>query len=215
MTAPSPDNAVDPDGLLDETELPETTVVETPPAKDWEAEYKAQQKINRDLERRSKKRMSDLEAELAAAKTPPAGQDAKPDLDAIREQVRAEVSTEALKDKALDKIEAKAARLFSNPEDARMFLASNVEDFIDAGKVDVEAISTALADLLKERPYLGVTQGDAKRFQGTGDAGAKASAGKPQLSDADVKKLYREGKFEEIETARKAGQLTKLLGTTS
>jgi hypothetical protein len=139
----------------------------------------------------------------------------KPDLEALRAQARAEAAAESLRDRTLDKLEAKAARQFSNPEDARVFLAGKVDDFIDGTTIDVEAISDALSDLLKERPYLGVTQGDAKRFQGTADAGAKASAGKPQLSEADVKRLSKEGRHEEIEAARIDGRLNKLLGTTT
>lgn len=214
MTAPNPADVVDPDALLgDEPPADSGTPAEdeTPP-KDWEAEFKAQQKINRDLERRSTATKRDLEKKLAEAAKPKPAEDEKPDLDAIRREIRAETQTESLRERALDKLEAKA-RKFQNPEDARAFLASRVDEFVDGDKIDVQAIGDALDDLLTERPYLAVTQGDAKRFQGTGDAGPKGNAGKPQLTDADVKKLWREGKSEEIEAARKAGQLTTLLGT--
>lgn len=212
---------VDPDNLLDD-EKPETDqpagdppAADPPAEKDWEAEFKAQQKINRDLERRSKARLRELETELATAKAPKPAEDEKPDVEQIREQIRKETRAEAVRESALDKLEAKAARKFQNPEDARAFLASHVDDYIAAdGKVDVQAINDALDDLLTERPYLGVTQGDTKRFQGTGDGGPKGTAGKPQLTEADVKRLSKEGKHAEIELARTEGRLNTLLGIT-
>jgi hypothetical protein len=164
--------------------------------------------------RAERDRSRKLEQDLAAAKKPPADAGAKPDLEAMREQARDEARGESLRERVLDKIEAKAARLFSNPEDARLFLADKADDFIDGKTVDVEAIGEALADLLKERPYLGVTQGDAKRFKGTVDGGPRGEAGKPQLTKADVEKLARDGKHAEIEQARVNGQLDTLLGIT-
>jgi hypothetical protein len=218
MTAPVTE-PVDPDGLLGE---PTDPPVDEPPAdpadpapKDWEAEFKAQQKVNRDLERRSKQRMRELEAEVAAAKKPKPADDAPPDLEAIRQQIRTETQTEALRERALDKLEAKAARTFQNPDDARAFLAARVDDFIDGATVDVKAIADALDDLLTERPYLGVTQGEPKpRFQGTGDGGPKGTAGKPQLTRADIERLAKEGNYPEIERARVAGELNDALGIT-
>lgn len=153
-------------------------------------------------------------AQQLADATKKTTEDETPDLDAIRNQARDEARNEALKDKALDKLEAKAARLFQNPEDARAFLADKVDEFIDDGKVDVEAITDALDDLLKQRPYLGITQGETRRFQGTGDGGPKGSAGKPQLTKAEVERLYKEGKTAEIDKAREDGRLNTLLGIT-
>jgi hypothetical protein len=49
----------------------------------------------------------------------------KPDLDALRKQARDEARAESLRERALDKLEAKAARLFQDPEDARAFLAAS------------------------------------------------------------------------------------------
>jgi hypothetical protein len=133
----------------------------------------------------------------------------KPDLDALRQQARDEVRAESLKERALDKLEAKAAKLFQDPEDARKFLADAVDDFIDGDSVDVQAISDALTDLLEKRPYLGVTQRDEKRFKGTGDQGPKGSAGKPpQVTEAQLKTMTPD----QIVKAQKEGRLTDLLG---
>lgn len=185
--------------------------------KDWEAEFKAQQRVNRDLERRSKARMRELEAELTAARNAPKGDTTDaPDPAAIRAEIKAEVEGAALRDKALDKLEAKAARLFHNPEDARAFLADKADDFIDGSAVDVDAINDALADLLKQRPYLGVTQGDAHRFQGSGDGGPKANAaGLPQLTQADLDRMYAAKDHAGITAAKAKGQFDRLLGIKS
>ena len=153
------------------------------------------------------------EDKLAAAAKVTADED-KPDLDTLRKQARDEVMAEALKDKVLDKIEAKAARMFKDPEDALLRLSKNVDDYIDDGKIDLDAINDALEDLLKKRPDFGVTQGEPKRFKGSGDGGARGTAGKPQLTEADVKKLSKEGKHAEIEQARQEGRLNTLLGIT-
>lgn len=157
------------------------------------------------------------EDKLAAATKPKADSDKGPDLDALREQIRTETRTETLRDRVLDKIEAKAAGKFRDPEDALLRLGRNLDEFIDGGKIDVEAITEALDELLTKRPDFAVAQRDGKapKFTGTADGGAKGSAGKPQLTDAQVKQMYKEGKTEEIETARKAGQLNTLLGIKS
>lgn len=151
------------------------------------------------------------EDKLAAATKP------KPDPEALREQIRTETRTETLRDRVLDKIEAKAAGKFRDPEDALLRLGRNVDEFIDGGKIDVDAITEALDELLTKRPDFAAAQRDGKapKFNGTADGGAKPNAGKPQLTDAQVKQMYREGKTEEIETARKAGQLNTLLGIKS
>jgi hypothetical protein len=165
--------------------------------------------------RTERDRARDLQRQLADATTPKNDDDGKPDLEALRKQARDEAAAAALRDRALDKIEAKAARLFSNPEDARLFLADQLDDFLDDGTVDVAAITDALQDLLEKRPYLGVTQGEPKKkFQGGADQGDRGDAGKPQLSRADVERLAREGKHAEIEKARLDGRLNKLLGIT-
>ncbi len=122
-----------------------------------------------------------LEAKLAAGST-----DDQQDPAEIRKQAQAEARAEVLKDRALDKVEAKAAKLFADPEDARALLAGRVDDFVDDGQVDVDAIEDALADLLKKKPHLAAT---AKRFQGGADGGARKGSGVTQLTEQDLKKM--------------------------
>lgn len=149
------------------------------------------------------------EAENATLKAKPA--DGTSDEQAIREQARVEARAESLRERALDRLEAKAARLFADPEDARAYLGSKVEDFIDGDAIDTEAITDALEDLLKRKPYLAATvaPGGKPRFEGTGDGGArKGATGPKQLNESDVKKMTAE----QIDEAHRKGQLRDYLG---
>lgn len=113
-------------------------------------------------------------------------------------------------------VKAAAAGKLANPAIALRLLDLSDFDVNDDGEVDSDAISAAIDELLKNEPYLGVTQGEPKRFQGTGDGGARGEAGgKPQLTEADVKQLYKERRYTEIDAARRDGRLDKVLGTTT
>jgi hypothetical protein len=154
------------------------------------------------------------EDKLAAAAKPEPAEGGQVDVEELRKQIQADARAEVLRDRALDKIEAKAAGRFKDPEDALLRLGRNVDDFIDGNTIDLDAIEDALVELLEKRPDFGVTQGDTKRFKGTGDGGPKGAAGKPQLTRADVERLAKEGKHAEIEQARAEGRLNKALGIT-
>lgn len=147
-----------------------------------------------------------LEAELAKLKAPKAGD--QPDPDEIRKQAKAEAAAEVLRDRVLDKVEAKAAKVFADPEDARALLASSVDEFIDDGKVDVSAIEDALADLLKRKPHLGAQSG--KRFNGSADGGARKGSKPDQLTRDQLKKMTPD----EIIKAQDEGRLNDLMGVS-
>lgn len=156
-------------------------------------------------ERDARKALEDQVAELNTKLATGADKsDGKPDVDAeaIRKQARTEAAAEVLRERVLDKVEAKAAKLFEDPEDARALLASQVDDFIDRGKVDLDAINEAIADLLKRKPHLAATA--TKRFAGGADGGArKGSSGVAQLTAQDVKRMNPK----QIVDARAKGQL--------
>lgn len=154
-----------------------------------------------------------LKAELAKAQGGKTGDDKKSEVDekairdTAREEARAEAKAEALKDRALDRIEAKAGKLFADPEDARALLASQVDDFIDDGEIDNDAIAKALAALLKKKPHLGA-QGAGKRFETGADGGARKGSNAPaQLTEQDLKRMTAE----QIVEARAKGQFDDLL----
>jgi hypothetical protein len=149
-------------------------------------------------------RRKQLEQELAAERAKKATDD-QPTPEQIREQARAEARAEALRERALDRLEAKAARLLADPEDARRFLGSQIEDFIDGDKVDNAAITEAIEELIKNKPYLAAAT--APRFQGTGDGGARKGSAPTQLTRADLKKMTAE----QIDKAREEGRLDNLM----
>lgn len=136
------------------------------------------------------------------------------DVDKIRSEAKAEAQAAALRERVEDKIEAKAHK-FADPEDAvaTLLRKHGIEEFIDGTKVDVDAITEALDDLLKTKPYLAAQGG--KRFQGGGDGGTRKESRPAQLTKADVQRLAKEGKHAEIEKARTEGRLDDLLSGKS
>lgn len=156
--------------------------------------------------RSERERRKAAEAELQTFKAGTAGAGE----DAIREQARAEARAEALRERALDRLEVKAARLLADPEDARTLLSGRLDDFIDGDAIDNDAITEALEDLLKRKPYLAANPNGGKpRFEGTGDGGArKGATGPKQLTESDVKNMTPE----QIDNARRKGQLRDYLG---
>lgn len=162
-----------------------------------------------------KQRLKDEKAARRAAEDrvkelskPPA--DAPLDADAIRAAAREEIAAETLRERALDKLETRAAKLFADPEDARALLAGRVEDFLDGGKIDTEAITEALNDLLSRKPHLAATA--PARFTGSGDGGARNGSASQvtQLTENDLKNM----RPEQIEAARVKGQLRDYLGAS-
>lgn len=135
----------------------------------------------------------------------------QPDADQIREQTRAEVRAEALKERVVDKIEAKAAKAFADAEDAVAILlrSHDPEDFLDDGKIDVEAIQEALDELLEKKPHLAVQ--DGKRFKGNPDGGTRKAARPGQLTRDDLKRMSPQ----EITKAKAEGRLADLLAGKS
>lgn len=149
-----------------------------------------------------------VEQELATLKAQGKGDqpDDQPDPEKLREQAKAEALAEVLRDRALDKVETKAAKLFADPEDARALLASRVDEFVDDGKVDVGAIEEALADLLSKKPHLAAQGG--RRFQGSADGGARKGSKPDQLTRDDLKRMSPQ----EIVKAKAEGRLNDLFG---
>lgn len=119
----------------------------------------------------------------------------KVDPEKIRAEVKAELESAALRERVLDKIEVKAAKGFADPTDAVAVLMRNheIDDFLDDGKLDVEAIQDALDELLKSKPYLAAAaQGGSKqRFQGSAEGGAKPQKpARPKSLDEAVQRHF-------------------------
>jgi hypothetical protein len=117
------------------------------------------------------------------------------DAEKIREQIRTEERTAALRDRVLDKIEAKAGGKFADPEDARFHLAEQLDDFIDNGRIDTDAIVEALDDLLDRKKYLAAQGGksdDAKRkLRADRGQGARGGAGATTGREAGLAEAHK------------------------
>lgn len=191
-------DAVDTDRVDDETLEGEEKLGD--PGKRALDEMKEKWRTERD-------RRKALEQQIAATVV----DDKKDDVDPakVREQARAEARAEVLRDRALDKIEAKASKLFADPEDAALLLGRRIDEFIDGGKLDLDAIEDALEDLLKKKPHLAAAT--APRFSGSADGGARKGSGQPtQLTENDLKRMTPD----QIVAAQDKGQLNELLGIT-
>lgn len=155
----------------------------------------------------AKKQLREAKAQLAELTKPKP--DDKPDADAIRKAARAEAMAETLGDRALDKLEVRAAKLFADPDDARAMLAGRAAEFVDDGKIDTDAIDEALQDLLKRKPHLGAKP--ESRFQGSADGGARKGSKPDQLTRDDLKKMSPD----QIVKAKTDGRLANLMGVDS
>lgn len=171
-----------PEPIIDESQVDEEVIGETPADestteedKDWKAEFEAQQRINRSLERKSKKdfaRIQELEKSTPAA-TPA---DDAPDPEKIRAEIRDEL--QATTNARLIAAEAKAAlagKVHKPATALRLLDLSEVE--VDAdGNVDTQALDDLIVRLLEDEPYLAVAQGTPQRFQGKADQGPQGVA---------------------------------------
>jgi hypothetical protein len=97
----------------------------------------------------------------------------------------------------------------SNVADALVFIDVASIEVGDDGEVDQGALDAAIATLLDERPYLGVTE--QKRFQGGADQGGGKSAAPKQLTRADLAGMSPAA----IVAAEANGQLATLYKTTT
>lgn len=145
--------------------------------KDWKAEYEAQQRINRSLERKTRADLRRIQALEAATAQP--GADGKtaaaPDPEKIRAEVRAELAKEMNADRVALKAEAMlAAKVNISPAAAVRLLDLSEVEVDEHGKVDTEALSDAIAKLLTDEPHLAVAQGT--RFQGSADQGPRGAS---------------------------------------
>lgn len=93
--------------------------------------------------------------------------------------------------------------------DSTSFLASL--DGIDPS--DSAAVAEAIKKAVEANPRLGAASSDPRvPAPNPGQGASETPPGVAQLSEAEVKKLYAEKKYDEIEKARSEGRLTSLLG---
>jgi hypothetical protein len=165
-----------------------------------------ERKARREAERARKaaeKELADFKAQQAAG----AQQD---EAQRAAEQARRDAEAAALA-KANARIlaaevKAAAAGKLADPSDAARYLDMSEFEVGDDGSVDSDAISEAISDLIRRKPYLAAK---ATGFQGTGDGGARANGSRPrQVTEAELKTMSPQ----QIVKARQEGRLATLLG---
>ena len=162
---------------------------------------KEERNVARNEKKAIAKELADIRAELAN-KDKPAEEKA---LDEARAEARAEATKAADARYIKSELKAAATGKLADPTDAALYI--NLDDFEvdDNGDVDSDALADAIAELLTRKPHLGVP--DARKFQGSGDQGAKKTEGVTQLTREQLKTMSPQ----EIMAAQKAGQLTSIL----
>ena len=152
--------------------------------------------------RQMKAELDRLKAE-AAVKDKPAEEQA---LEAARAEARTEATAAANKRILKSELKALATGKLADPTDAALYI--NLDDFTvdDNGDVDSDALTEAITELLTRKPHLAAQ--DARKFQGTGDQGAKGKKSVGQLTREQLKDMSPE----QIVAAQDAGRLNDLLG---
>lgn len=174
---------------------------------DWRAKFEAQQKINRDLERKQRGEAGTLKAERDELKAKLEGREAE-----HADLVKQASLEKAAVDKANARIvraevKAAAAKHLADPADALKFLDLAEFEVSADGDVDGDAIAAAIEALVKSKPYLAAEGGSAQAFTSPGSA-RKEQGG--QVTHAQLDRMSPA----EINAARAAGRLTDLLGTS-
>ena len=105
-----------------------------------------------------------------------------------------------------------AAGKLANPELAAKLLDLSTFAVDESGNVDGKAITSAIDVLLAENPYLAAVP-SRPGVPGSGDGGPKpGSSPQGQLTQADLTRLRREGRDDEIAKAFREGRLKDLQG---
>lgn len=141
------------------------------------------EKLRRAAQRQAAKTGSKAEAPKPAED----GEDVDPE--EIRREAEKTAVTKANEKIVKAEVRASAAGKLNDPKDALKFLDLSKFEVDADGNVDSDEIDDSIADLLKNKPYLAVAQGDSKRFKGSGDGGAKpAKPARPRsLGEAVVR----------------------------
>jgi len=144
-----------------------------------------------------------LQAKIAGKETEHAAQ---VEAQRLRDEARTESDKRANERILKAEVRAAATGKLADPADALRYLDLSTFDVKDDGETDSAAIAKAIDDLIKNKPYLAAATAprwpniDANR---NGNPPGKA----PQLSAEDVKKLYAEKRYAEIDQARKDGRI--------
>ena len=145
-------------------------------------------------------RLREAEARLAELDKPAP----TPDLDRLREEIRAEVQRTAHERVKRAEVRAAATGLFADPEDALVFVPLDEIEVDDDGNVDGDALRSKLEEILKRKPHLAAPRTEAVAF----DTGRGRDRSTPQITREQLKQMTPA----EIVEAKNAGRLDQLLG---
>lgn len=160
-------------------------------------------KAEKERRRSEAKRRRKLEAELADLKSGGKADDP----DQIRRQAEQAATAKANQRIIRAEMRAAAAGKLADPADALTFIDTDQFEVDEDGNIDVDEVADAISDLIKTKPYLAAAT--AKRFQGTGDGGARKGTGKPtQLTRSNLEQMSPQ----QIVKAKEEGRLNDLLG---
>lgn len=113
------------------------------------------------------------------------------DVDALRREVETKVRGEFAGKLARSQVTALAADVLQNSDDAARFLDLSDLDVDEHGNIDADEVKSLLADLVKDRPYLGKAPTKVRKPNGGGGQGnGNSGSGKPAGSVADGMKLW-------------------------
>lgn len=166
-------------GVAPTTDAPEGGAAA--PEVDLKDRFEAQQKVNRDLERKLKEareaadKAAELEKQLATLQGKEAEYEAAQKDKAVHEEALAKANDRILR----AEIRAAAKGELNDPADALLHIDLTKFEVSPDGEVDKAAIAAAVAELITSKPYLAAQGG---RFQGGADGGARNGAG-PSIDD--------------------------------
>jgi hypothetical protein len=200
------ETAAETSGDSAEAPAPEATPEQAPEVRD-PAKLLSAYEAEKGKRREADKTIAEIRREFNEFKAKAEGKEAE--FAAEQKAREAEQAALAKVNDRIKKSEVKAAAkgVLADPQDAYKFLDLDSFEVDNDGNVDEDAIAHALADLVKNKPYLSAQGG--QRFKGTADGGARNDASRPsQLTKADMARMSPE----EIDAAHNEGRFTSLLG---
>lgn len=151
-----------------------------------------------------------LQAELAQLKAKEEGREAEYQAEQERQKVKDDALALANDRIRKAEIRALATGKLADPNDALQFLDLSSIEVSDDGSINSALAEQLITDLLNSKPYLAAQSG--KRFEGNADGGPRnVGDSKRQLTHSDLERMSPE----QVNQARKDGQLDRLVGKTS
>jgi len=164
-----------------------------------------ERKARRDAEKARKAAEKELADFKAAQQAKKDGDDAAAAADQARRDAESAALAKANARILAAEVKAAAAGKLADPADAARYLDMSEFEVSDDGSVDSDAISGAISDLIKRKPYLAAK---AQGFQGSGDGGARTNGSSAkQLTGADIKGMSAAA----IVKAREEGRLDRYM----